>query len=317
MKKQAAVHDRRARNKRPFFWFAVLAIAVSPGAAAAAATSPVEVTVVLNTPDKREVKGVLKDVMEDGTITLTGAYGEQTFRQGQYLSASCAEPPEHAIARQTYLKGDYRVAIQLYREIYSRYRFLGWGAVSLEGLANSHRLAGNIDAAMETYAKLLLDYRSYEANRRVKFALAQLRERKGELAAAMELYGQVAWEADDELSATSFRNMGSILYMSGKYEEALLEYIRVPVLYANVPGAPIAECLFRAGDCFEVLADELSPLRADPLRERAREYYFDVITRFPQSEFAKAAQLRYQNLTAGSGASGPDTGETTPTEAGT
>lgn len=316
MKKQTALHDRRARNKRPFFWFAVLAIAVSPGAAAAAETSPVEVTVVLNTPDKREVKGVLKEVTGEGTITLTGAYGDQTFRQGQYLSALCLEPPEHAIARQSYLRGDYSQSLELYRETYSRYRFLGWGAVSLEGMANSYRLTGNGDAAIETSAKLLSEYPNYEANRRVKFALAQLRERKGELAAAVELFGQVAWGADDELSATSFRNMGSILYMNGKYEEALLQYLRVPLLYANVPGAPIAECLFRAGDCFEILADELSPQPAAQLRARARKYYSDVVARYPQSEFAKAAQLRHQNLTGGAGASSSDTSGTEPTEAG-
>jgi len=279
--------------------------------------SGLEVTLVLNTPDKDKVQGTLKDVKEDGTITLIGAYGEQTFKQGQYLSAVCPEPAEHPLAKQSYLKAEYPKALQLYEYVYAKYRVLGWGAASLEGIGNCHRFTGNTDAAIENYAKLLADYPNYAGSRRVKYVLAQVREKKTDLAAAVELYEQVAAEADDELSAASLRNIGNILYLSQKYEDALLQYLRVAILYQNLPQAPVAECMFRAADCFEILADTRPPQEAAKLRERAKKYYLDVVTRFPQSEFAKPARLRYQELSAGAPTATTDPKEKPSAEAGT
>ncbi len=138
----------------------------------------------------------------------------------------------------------------------------------------------------------------------MKFSLAQANEGKGNLSAAAELYEQVGSEADDELSAMSLCNMGNVLYANGKYEEALLYYLRVAILYQNLANAPVAECMFKAGDCLEKVAEVRSPEVAARLRERARKYYLDVMNRFRQSDFAKQAQLRYQQLPGPSPAAG-------------
>ncbi len=273
-----------------FFAIALLlAIGASTGTA-------VEVTLLLNTPDKDEITGTLKEVKEDGTITVIGPYGEQTFRQSEYVTAVCPEPAEYTQARQAYSRGDYEKALALYKQAYADYGMLGWGAASLEGIGNCHRFMGNPDAAIENYTRLLADYPNYAGSRRVKYALAQVREGRADLAGAVELYGQVAQEADDVLSAASLRNIGNVLSSSQKHEEALLYYLRVAILYQNLPQAPVAECMFRAADCFETLAADRPPQEAAKFQERAKKYYLDVMTRYPQSEFADPARLRYQSL---------------------
>jgi tetratricopeptide (TPR) repeat protein len=259
-----------------------------------------EVTLVLNTPDKKEFKGTLESLSEDGTITLMGAYGVQTFNQGQYVSAVCPEPPEQSLAVQSYMKGEYPKALELYKTVQTKYRVLGWGSASLEGMGNCHRQMGKTDEAIEAYSSLVEQYPTYAGIRRASFALAQASESKGNVSRAVELYEKIAWEGDDELSALSLRNNARILYANGKYQEALLDYLRVAILYQSFPNAPVAEATFRAGDCFEKVAADESYEVANKLRERAKKYYADVITRFPQSEFAPNARLRYQQLTSGS-----------------
>ena len=93
-----------------------------------------EVTLVMNTPDKHQVTGTLKEGKEDGTITLIGVYGEETYKKGQYLTATCPEPAEQVLAKQSYMRGEYARALELYGNVHRRYRDLGWGAASLEGM---------------------------------------------------------------------------------------------------------------------------------------------------------------------------------------
>ena len=289
-------------------------LALVAGMCATSLVTGLEVTLVLNTPDKKEFKGALESVSEDGTITLMGPYGVQTFDQGQYLSAVCPEPPEQSLAVQSYLKGEYPEALELYRTVQAKYRFLGWGAASLEGIGNCSRQMGKTDEAIEAYSSLVEQYPTYAGIRKASFALAQASENKGNVSRAVELYEKIAWGADDELSALSLRNNARILYANGKFQEALLDYLRVAILYQNFPNAPVAEATFRAGDCFEKLAAKESYAVGSKLRERAKKYYADVITRFPQSEFAQNARLRYQQLTSGSPEATPTTDEKSSAE---
>ena len=276
-----------------------------------------EVTLILNTPDKHEVAGTLKELKEDGTITLIAAYGEETYRKAQYLTATCPEPQEHTLAGQTYLKGEYEKALALYQQVYDNYRLLGWGAASLEGIGKSYTQMANLSAAIESYAKLLWDYPSYAGSRQVKFSLAQACQVKQQLSWAVDLYEQVATESDDELSASALRNVGDIHYGKGDYREALLSYLRVAILYQNFPKAPVAESTFKAADCFEKLAQkEMSPEVVARLKERAKKYYSDVMTRFPQSDFARQASSRYQQLTGGASTEAPPPQEKSSATAG-
>jgi tetratricopeptide (TPR) repeat protein len=276
-----------------------------------------EVTLVMNTPDKQQVKGTLKEIKEDGTITLTGTYGEQTYLRAQYLTATCPEPPEQTLANQSYLKGEYPRALALYEEVSRKYRLLGWGAASLEGMSKCQLQMGNVDASIESYSRLLEEYPSYPGSRTIKFSLAQACEVKGNLSWAVDLYRQVALEADDDLSAMSYRNVANIHYGREKYDDALLHYLRVAILYQNSPGAPVAEATFKAADCFEKLAaEEKSPEIAARHRERAKKYYLDVIARFPQSEYARQAQVRYQQLTGGAAATSSPGEETASAKTG-
>ncbi len=276
-----------------------------------------EVTLVTNTPDKHRVAGVLKDITEDGTITLTGAYGEQTYKKEQYLSATCPEPPEQTLAKQSYLQGEYARALKLYTDVHGKYRGLGWGAASLDGMGKCQLQMGEVGAAIESYSNLLEEYPTYPESRPVKFSLAHACEVKKKVGRAVELYEGVIAESDDELTAMSLRNIGNIFYGRRMYKEALLNYLRVAILYQNFPKAPVAESMFRAGDCFEKMAgDEKSPEVAARFFHRAKKYYLDLMNKFPQSDFAKQAQLRYQQLTGGASRSESSAGEKSPATAG-
>jgi len=302
---------------RGLSWVIVVVAAMGLLGYAARTAEGLEVTLVLNTPDKHQVTGTLKEVGEDGAITLIGIYGEQTYTRSQYLTATCPEPAEQALAKQSYLKGEYAKALLLYQQVHEKYRELGWGAASLEGMGKCHLQMRDVEKAIESYSRLLEEYPGYTGTRAVKFSLAQACEVRGRLSWAVDLYGQVAIESDDELSAMSLRNIGNIHYGRKKYKDALLNYLRVAILYQSFPRAPVAESMFRAGDCFEKLAEEeKSPQVAARLRDRAKKYYEDLMTRFPQSDFARQAQLRYQQLTGGTPTSKSSLGEKPSAAAG-
>lgn len=276
-----------------------------------------EVTLVTNTPDKHRVTGILKEIKEDGTITLIGAYGDQTYKKGQYLSATCPEPPEQTLAKQSYLRGEYARALELYTDVHAKYRDLGWGAASLDGMGKCHLQMADVEAAIESYSSLLEEYPTYAESRPVKFSLAQACEVKKKVSRAVELYEEVIAESDDELSAMSLRNIGNIFYARRMYKQALLYYLRVAILYQNFAKAPVAESMFRAGDCFEKMAEEeKSPKVAARFSQRAKKYYLDLMNRFPQSDFAKQAQSRYQHLTGGASRDESSAKEKSPATAG-
>ena len=107
-------------------------------------------------------------------------------------------------------------------------------------------------------------------------ALARQAQRR----AARQALEGVTTRNKGALAAAARVELGRLAEEEGDLESALAEYLKVAVLYAD-PDA-VSEALFRAGDVLARQGD----------KERAAAQFRDVISRFPDSTWAKEAQKR-------------------------
>ena len=122
---------------------------------------------------------------------------------------------------------------------------------------------------------------------RARFGLGWAAENAGDPEGAMSHYRQVT---DSHRGATAARaqfQIGECLFAQGRHEEAVREFLRVDILYAESEWS--AAALYEAGRCFEAIGKI----------GEARSQYREVVGRFAESEWAGAARERLSALGRG------------------
>ncbi|HYE62360.1 MAG TPA: tetratricopeptide repeat protein [Phycisphaerales bacterium] len=135
-----------------------------------------------------------------------------------------------------------------------------------------------------------------------RFGQGWARENQGRHESALEAYRDVVARHDGPTAARAQFQIGECLYAQKKHDAAVAEFLKADVLYAYPEWS--AAALYEAGRCLEESG------RGD---DAARQYE-DLITRFPESKWAKLAQERAK-AAAKAGAPAPVPGRGSPTAA--
>ncbi|MDX2198544.1 MAG: tetratricopeptide repeat protein [Phycisphaerae bacterium] len=133
--------------------------------------------------------------------------------------------------------------------------------------------------AEEAYAEFLARHADDKQSTQARFGLAWAREQQQRYAEAIEAYRPVA-SSNAALAPRAQFQIGECLFALRKHEEAVREFLKVDVLFADSEWA--AASLYEAARCFDELA------KAGESRRQIEE----LLKRFPDSKWAKLARER-------------------------
>ena len=103
---------------------------------------------------------------------------------------------------------------------------------------------------------------------------------RGNARGARSAFDRVVAEDRGALAAQARNEIGRLLFDAGDTDKALSEFLKVSVLYSD-PDA-VAEGLYLAGLCLEKIGD----------RDRAKNQYQEIVSKYPSSTFAAQARKR-------------------------
>jgi tetratricopeptide (TPR) repeat protein len=226
-----------------------------------------------------QIDGSAIEASADGTIRLTALNGQTlTFRPGAYRQALADKPAELGQAEALARNGDLAGASGLLRQIKQRYRFLGWDQRASQMLARILLAQKQFSAAIAEYDELFAaqpQLRQIPAER-ANFVQALIGA--GRTADATALLNADVASGSRDAAARALLLRGDLKSATGQHEEALLDYLRVALLFREQT-ALCPEALYKTAAALK--------RRGDP---RATEWFERLRREFPGSSFAQQAK---------------------------
>jgi TolA-binding protein len=107
---------------------------------------------------------------------------------------------------------------------------------------------------------------------------------RGDARAARATFERLVARDKTVIAARARIELGKLAADAGDHEQALADFLKVALLYAN--DDEVAEASFLAGQSLEALGQN----------DRALERYRDVVAKQPRSPFARRAEQRVREL---------------------
>ena len=241
------------------------------------AISVAQAAYVITMTDQR-VDGTDIRAKSDGEIILTTAQGTRSFLQGQYKKAVADKPADIDKAVQMVAAKQYDEAVKLLEEVAVRYHFLDWDNQARAMLPKIYSQKGDFASAVTSYEKLFaLSPKSKEdveiqTGYRQALLAAKQYDKLETLLNSMIGTGT----RPDAARATLMR--GDIRASQGQAEQAVLDYLRVVLLYESEKDVQ-PEALFKTAEALKALRDP-----------RAPEYSKKLVEQYPDSPYAQKAK---------------------------
>ncbi|UCE19613.1 MAG: tetratricopeptide repeat protein, partial [Gemmatimonadota bacterium] len=157
---------------------------------------------------------------------------------------------------------------------------------ALFNLIRTHEAANRQDQALHWAQELIRRFPDYEDARRVRIKIGYLHAELGHYTEAVTALEEVLPDVDAEEESEVRYWIGESYYDSGKYDQALLEYLKVAYL-GQAGGLWALTAEFKAGQAYEALG------RID----EARRLYRRMVERYGvDSQWGQAAQERLREL---------------------
>ncbi len=233
-----------------------------------------------------------KVVKDDGSgvaVELAGGKGTVTLKQEEVASISLEEPELFALATASYKKGDYEKALRLYQEVTRRYTNYDWGEKAQFWVGESNLNLRRWADALDAYRELLKFRPQTDFAYRAKLGMAHALYQQKEYEKAIEVYQALMSHQGGVLSppiaARALYGLGNCYFKQGEFEEALVSYLKVVVLYYDFEDW-VKKSIFSSGLCYERLGD----------LKRAKATYQELMEKYPKSEYAKMAEERLKGI---------------------
>ncbi len=114
-----------------------------------------------------------------------------------------------------------------------------------------------------------------------RIELAGILAQAGGTEEARKYLNRVIEDRNDELAAQAQKVLGDVYFLTGNYQEALTNYLRVKYVYQAYP-TWVANALFSAGSCYEKLGQ----------KEEAKKVYQEVVSKYPAEKISEKAKER-------------------------
>jgi len=191
-------------------------------------------------------------------------------------SIEVAKPAEFDKAIQAIASKQYDAAIPILEDITGRYRRLQWDAKAREMLANAFFAKGDYKKAVQVLGDLMEGTSKNQITdaQQVMYWSALM---GAQMTATLKKALNEALAGDSKsLAAQAMIKRGDLFKAEGKREDAVLDYLRVVLLFEEAREAH-PEALFKAAQLLDELHD--TP-RADDLRKK-------LVSMYPDSPYSK------------------------------
>lgn len=216
----------------------------------------------------------------DGSIVLTTDAGPITYAKSQVLRAVADKPAGWDNAVAAYEAGQYDKVIAPFKEVMTKYKFLGWDELAAPMLAMSQLKTDDAAAALKTMEGIFkLDPEQAE-NPELQVAYWKALSGSGKTATLKPLLDEAIMGGDRNAAAFAQIIRGDIKLSQSAHEEAVLDYLRTVTLFKKQDKAQ-PEALYKAATTLETLKDG-----------RARQFYRTLVEQYPDSEYAEKAQSK-------------------------
>jgi tetratricopeptide (TPR) repeat protein len=266
-------------NERPYFLWGMIRVCSRSFAGLIFLCGSVRAAPFVINSAGRQIAGTAIQSSADGTVLLTTQPGQTlTFRPGSFRQAFADKPKEMFQVEAMAKNGGLAGASALLQRVKEQYRFLGWDLRASQMLARVELAQKHFPAAAAEYEALFA-------------AQPQLKKNPAERANYMQaLLGagrlnEVAAMADEDIASGSREAAaraqvvrGDMSAAAGRYEEALLDYLRTALLFKEET-AVLPEAMYKTAVALKKLNDP-----------RAAEYFQKVMKEFPDSEFSGMAK---------------------------
>lgn len=219
---------------------------------------------------KSDNKGITVEIME-GKVTLT-------IPQEKILEVKIEKPELFKNAQEYYIRGEYALAIDAYKTVAQTYGGYSWGQEAYIMTAQCLIKMNNYSEAAKWYQMFIENFPQAELAPQAELDLADIYFKEKDYPRAMQMYEKIAKDGEGEAAARGYYGMGDCYFQQGKFEEALVCYLKIVVLYYEFQHQ-VANALLKSAECYKALGDN----------KRMIETYEEVIKKFPGTNYAKRA----------------------------
>ena len=241
------------------------------------AVSAAQAAYVITTTDQR-IDGSDIRAKSDGEIILTTPQGTRSFLQGQYKKAVADKPAEIDKASQLVAAKQYDEAIKLLEDVALRYRFLDWDNQARILLPRIYTKKGDFSAAVSSYEKLFALSPKMKEDVEVQNGYRQALLDAKQYDKLETLVNSLIASGTRADAAKAFLMRGDIRALQGQGEQALLDYLRVVMLFESEKEVQ-PEALFKAFETLKALRDP-----------RAADFSKKLVEEYPDSPYAQKAK---------------------------
>lgn len=232
-------------------------------------------------PGDRRIDGVSIRARADRTVLLTREDGQQfTFDPGQYVRAVGPRPDAFNQGMQLLRAGRYDDAIARFETVVRESRFLTWDERALMGMARAHEGKGNPRGALEAYDRLIeLNPRASD-DIEIRWGRLGALQQTGQSDQVLPEVERFIKEGEAADAARAYLVRGDIRVARNQFEEAVLDYLRT-VMFFRRESQIMPAAYLRVAQTLEKMRDN-----------RSREWYRNLVERFPDSEEAETARAK-------------------------
>lgn len=229
---------------------------------------------------KSDSKGITVEVME-GKAALA-------IPQEKILEIKTPKPELFGTAEGYYARGQYALAIDAYKAVAQTYGGYGWGQEAYIMTAQCLIKMNNYSEAAKWYQVFLENFPYAKSAPQVKSDLADIYLKQKDYPMAMQTYEKLVKDGEGETAARGYYGMGDCYFQQEKFEDALVCYLKIVVLYYEFQDR-VANALLKSAKCYKALGDD----------KRMIGTYEEVVKKFPGTNYAKGANEALISLKEG------------------
>ena len=225
--------------------------------------------------------------MDAEQVTLEIPGGRMGLKRSQIEKMEMEEPELFRDAKKASSEKEYVKARIRYHTVRKRFVDSEWADKAHFAIAECYEKEGNSRGARKTYKEIVKRVGKTPQGRKALLGIATLDHKAKRYKKAIEACTDIIDSDESRQGARASKLRGECYFAQDEYEDALISYLTVAVLYYREKDLA-GECSLLAGKCFEKMGDT----------KRAREYYQEVKERF-SSQLQRRATEELSRLDAG------------------
>jgi TolA-binding protein len=219
-------------------------------------------------------------------LELSGKKVIYTVNYEDILRIESPKPQAMILADNHFFFEDYETAYKEYLEVMAQFGPLSWGAKANLKAAECQMKLGKKDRALKMYKNFIEKYPQAANIDYFKKDLGDIFFKDRNWDEAAKLYYQVASSiSNDDLKPEAYYKLAESYFNKGEYEEALIGYLYVIVLYFQ--DAKLTEISkYKSALCYEKLANN----------KKALETYKEFVAEWSESKNKQKAEEKIREL---------------------